>query len=394
MREAGLTEQLTVRVDLDQAPPSNEPIDVVFLFDVTGSMTDVIGVVRRRALEILTSIDRLTTNTAFAVGSFTDYGSPGEPWRLDQDITEDSDTARRSLENVALRASHNEDIPEAYSRALYESLGLSWRAGARRYVILFGDAPPKDPTFFGVATGVDAGRDGVPGTADDLRFAQVMEQLRSAEITVLAIVDETKRGTLWSPPSPFVNETVRAFEYMAAQTGGLMTPVSGADEIPAAVEGALRETFRPRPALQVPPEWAPWVRMSGAHPTEGESVFDFDVVLQPPSETEYGVYRFPLIATQGGDIGGGEIGFTGVTLRLGWWNYPWRPILVLLYLVALPLTFLAWAAGQGNIARRIPYYGHWAIVRLTGRMLALSLVVVGFYLVWTETPGTLPPFSR
>lgn len=394
IRASGLTDEFRVTVDLEQAPPSVEPLDILIVYDATGSMREVIDVVRTSALEILDSISAVSRNTRIAVGSLADYHNPGGPWMLHLDFTHDLATAQNALEAIALRPGSNNDIPEAYSRALHEAHEIAWRAEAQRFLLIFGDAPAHDPAFYGSDLGVDPGRDGASGTADDLRLTEVVDALAASNIRVLTVFDESKRGGLLSEPSPYFDEAVAGFEYMARQTRGMFRPVSAAREIPTAIEAALQETFRLRPKLEAPPHWAQWVLTSEAQATDVETVFDFDVVLQPPPDAEIGIYRFPLVASHAGDIGGEEIGFTGITIRLGWLYYPWRPILVLFYLLGLPLAFFAWSVRQRNIGRSIPYYGHWSFIRLGWHIAALGLVIIGLYLVWSTAPGSLPPFTR
>ena len=91
-------------------------------------------------------------NSAFGVASFADY-QERMPWRLDRDITEDIDSVATAI--TRLRLYDGKDFAEAYSRALYEARFVGWRPGARRIIILFGDAPAHDPNFYGQSTGID-----------------------------------------------------------------------------------------------------------------------------------------------------------------------------------------------------------------------------------------------
>src|SRR5205807_2562115 len=139
------------------------------------------------AVSIIQDIRRANPNTAFGVASFGDYGSTDPVWTLDQDITQDTAQVVAGLGRI--RMLDGGDYPEEYSRALYEMLFLNWRLGSQRYVVLFGYAPAQDPDVFANNLGIDPGRDGVPGTSDDLRYRDVVRQLVAAKITVIGIYD-------------------------------------------------------------------------------------------------------------------------------------------------------------------------------------------------------------
>jgi hypothetical protein len=389
----GGVDRVTVTVDLVEAPPSTVPVDICFLFDATGSMGNVFGVVRERAIEILESINSLSTNTAFSVATFTDYGG-GRPWVLHQDITADFARTQRQLAAISLRDDYNQDVPEAYSRALHEARGVSWRPGARRYLVLFGDAPAHDPDFYGENLGVDPGRDGVAGTPDDLRVVGVVNDLKASGIAVLVLFDESKRaGRFWGKGSPFTDKAIRGFEYMAAQSGGVVKGIGEAREIPKAIKLALRDTLRLQPALSAPADWAPWTRISAPRALSTGTAFEFDVDLNVPSTAGAGVHRFPLIATFAGESTTPEIGYVGVTIRLGAASFRWRPVLIALYLLGITLAVIA-AARYLSSGRSLPYQGHWPLIRLAGRALGALAVSAGLYAVWLYAPGTLPPFQR
>jgi hypothetical protein len=104
---------------------------------------------------------------------------------VDRGITTDTNAVRAAINGLTL--GHGEDLPESYSRALYETYAdpsVGWRTGAKKIVIMFGDDIPHDPAY---ATGIDPGRDGEVGTADDLYFEDVVAGLKSNGITVLAL---------------------------------------------------------------------------------------------------------------------------------------------------------------------------------------------------------------
>ena len=186
---------------------------------------------------IMRAIRASNPNSAFGVASFADY-QERMPWRLDRDITEDLDSVSAAI--TRLRLYDGKDFPEAYSRALHEARFVGWRPGARRFIVLFGDAPAHDPNFYGQSTGVDPGRDGIPGNEDDLRFAEVVRDLAVDRITVLVN---------YVPGDPLAR---KGFEFLAAQTGGAAIPVSDAKQVSTAIVAGLNEQSFARPTVRDP----------------------------------------------------------------------------------------------------------------------------------------------
>jgi hypothetical protein len=218
--------EFEMRVRLADDPPSLERIDILLLFDVTQSMRAVIDEVRTNAGTIMREIRAGNPNSAFGVASFADY-QERMPWRLDRDVTEDLASVSTAI--ARLRLYDGKDFPEAYSRALHEARFVGWRPGARRFVILFGDAPAHDPNFYGPSTGVDPGRDGIPGNEDDLRFAEVVRDLAVDRVTVLVN---------YVPGDQLAR---KGFEFLASQTGGAAIPVADATQVPATIVAGLNE---------------------------------------------------------------------------------------------------------------------------------------------------------
>jgi hypothetical protein len=216
-------------------------VDVVFLIDASGSMGDEIDEVQDQSEEIMESARALVSDSAFGVASFVDYsdftdseynltyGSGDDyPYRLDQDITEDTDDVRAALDGIELL--YGEDMPESYSRALWEMQFLDWRADSKRIVILFGDAHPHDRIFFDENYGVDPGRDEIAGTEDDLVFVDVVQDLADERISVIGVNSGYTS-----------DEAVMTFEYIAEETGGLYFPLRDAEDIPDAVAELIEE---------------------------------------------------------------------------------------------------------------------------------------------------------
>ncbi|MFN2272540.1 MAG: vWA domain-containing protein [Anaerolineae bacterium] len=281
-------------------------VDVVFLIDASGSMGDEIDQVQDQSMEIMDSVRALVSDSAFGVASFVDYsgfedsrygllyGSGDDyPYRLDQDITEDTATIRSALNRIDLL--YGNDTPEAYSRALWEMQFLEWREDSKRIVILFGDAYPHDRTFFSQDYGIDPGRDETEGTEDDLVFVDVVQDLVDEKISVIGVNSGTG------------SETVKFFEYVTDETGGLYFPLRDADDIPEAVAQSVEEEVSIIDLLtvRVSEEYKDWVIYTPESYTEVGSfqTVEFTVRICPlDAGTDDGRYDIELILDGDGVI--------------------------------------------------------------------------------------------
>jgi hypothetical protein len=365
-----------MRVRLAEDPPSLERIDILLLFDITQSMRAVIDEVRTNAGAIMRDIRAGNPNSAFGVASFADY-QERMPWRLDRDITEDLDSV--SIAIARLRLYDGKDFPEAYSRALHEARFVGWRPGARRFVILFGDAPAHDPNFYGQSTGVDPGRDGVPGNADDLRFAEVVRDLAVDRVTVLVN---------YVPGDQLAR---KGFEFLATQTGGAAIPVANAAQVPAAIVAGLNEQSFARPSVLVPREFSDWVEVSdGKRSRQGDlREYLYSVQVSVPPRATPGVRRFPLVVQYEDATRSVEIGATRVSVLTGWRYHPgWRWLL----LAAALLALLLWSRRSRRHSSR--FLHNRQFTRLLLRLAGLALFAFVVHLGWRYLAGAerLLPF--
>ncbi|MBT2661802.1 Calx-beta domain-containing protein, partial [Bacillus sp. ISL-45] len=181
--------------------PPVKKLDVVFVFDTTGSMGGEIENAKSRSIEIMNNISSKVEDTTFGVASFRDYpssydysgysstygGSTDVPFYLDQTLTNNISIVSASIQK--LYASGGSDWPESYTRALHEvsKSSMRWREDSKKVIILIGDAPTHDSDYAGYNFGVDPGEDGIAGTDDDLNFETVVNSLRDKEMMVLAL---------------------------------------------------------------------------------------------------------------------------------------------------------------------------------------------------------------
>jgi hypothetical protein len=118
--------------------PPGAAADIAFIVDTTGSMQNDIGDVKTKIKAV---IDALPTDRAFRFGlashrdypgTYTSYGysatygDPSDyPWRMHIDLTADRSAVKSAVDALTTRAPAG-DIPECYTRALYESQFFSW----------------------------------------------------------------------------------------------------------------------------------------------------------------------------------------------------------------------------------------------------------------------------
>jgi hypothetical protein len=175
--------QTAVKVS-DIIPFSFKNLDIVFAFDQTGSMSNMIDGAKRKALKLMKSVGARLGSQYFSVAGFSDYSDM--PYALYQPLTGDYQIVQAAIQRLTLY--DGDDAPEDYSRLMYESYSdplFGWREDSTRYLIIFGDSIPHDP---------DPGRDGILGTADDLKLSDVLARLAANKITVLYVADPGVSG--------------------------------------------------------------------------------------------------------------------------------------------------------------------------------------------------------
>lgn len=207
-----------------QAQPAPGKLDVMFLFDLSGSM--VITDFKATAAAVKDSLsDMGWLDVRFGVASHVDYpdytnsvitwgappvmgvlyGSSGTgdyAWNLDQNLTPDTALVNSVIAGLVIVPTAGGDGPQNYARALLDTAAkpdpvgappsplVSWRADATKVIILFADNTPHGnqtapPT--GVTWGEDPGRDVTGGTLDDLDMDFVLDELASNGFEVVTV---------------------------------------------------------------------------------------------------------------------------------------------------------------------------------------------------------------
>jgi hypothetical protein len=126
-------------VTVNKGTATTEKADVFFLSDTTGSMSPAISTVKSN---FSTIVSTLPSGTGFGVGQFKDKQNAGDPfnYNLDQDITTSVSAAQTAINTWS--ASGGGDDPEEGLYALTQvATTTSWESGAKRIVVIDGDAP-------------------------------------------------------------------------------------------------------------------------------------------------------------------------------------------------------------------------------------------------------------
>ena len=115
-------------------------LDVVFVVDATGSMQWVLDEVRDRIEDIADTIRSLVPIARFGFVAYRDYDDPEFLTRV-QPLTYSTSKLKNFI--AAIQAKGGGDWEEAVDAGVSDAVDQAgWRLGARRIIIVIGDAPP------------------------------------------------------------------------------------------------------------------------------------------------------------------------------------------------------------------------------------------------------------
>lgn len=126
-------------------------LDVMFVVDATGSMDWAIAEVRTRIADIVDSVRSLVPIARFGVVAYRDYDDPEFVTRV-QPLSFSLAKLTGFLDT--LDASGGGTWQEAVTAGMQAAMDANWRTGARRVVVIIGDAPPYEadmPRLLGLA---------------------------------------------------------------------------------------------------------------------------------------------------------------------------------------------------------------------------------------------------
>ncbi len=306
-------------VTIPDLPPR---VDVILAFDLTGSMGGVIDTAKANAIAVMTQLEATGTDFQFAVVSYMDYpsyyescgyntwyGSAGcgdYAYRLDQALTDDTAAVSNAINDLVLGC--GDDGPQDYTRIFYESFAdpsVSWRPGAKRILLNFGDNVPHDCNLNegwagGVwSTGGDPGRDEVMGTADDLDLQAVLAGMAAANVSLLeAHTGGDWTGGLWS--------------YWTGLTGGQVFDTTAGEFVTLVTEKILSAATVPVVnglTIAAGAGYEPW--LTSVAPPAYDGVLPgeercFEIQITVPDGTAEGDYVFTISALDKGFVSYGD----------------------------------------------------------------------------------------
>ena len=123
----------------------NEPLDVVFTIDSTGSMGSAISTVQSNIDALAQTIAATTNNYRFALVDFKDDPLNDSPYQAQVDLGFTTDLSALTDAVNTLSAYGGGDTPESVYDGVMTAFSLPWRSGVSKAVVLVGDAPAKDP---------------------------------------------------------------------------------------------------------------------------------------------------------------------------------------------------------------------------------------------------------
>jgi hypothetical protein len=277
-----------VNVDVPESAPMG---DVLFVFDLTGSMGEELNSAKAGATDIMNSFP--ATDIRFGVVSHMDYNgyfeSPGYagvyggagdyPYQLDQPLTSNKATVQTAINGLTLGG--GADSPESYSRVLYESYAdpaIQWREGAKRIVVEFGDDQPHDISL-----------------GDDLVLNTVLNGMNANNVELL-----------------FVSSGIYLTEWnaWAAVTGGHAYDLTGdfVTLVVNAINDGLTNPSVENLHLVASAGYAAWLTASDPMSYSGVTgvTVPFTATLTVPMGTAPGIYTFKLIAVDSRGVSYGE----------------------------------------------------------------------------------------
>jgi hypothetical protein len=167
---------------MQQATPQ---LDVEIAVDGTASMASAIAQAKQSGIAITDGVIQLLPDTRFSVVVFRDHGNPVGEYELVQPFTNDESLVESAFGRIKTAYNPNRDNgpAESYNLAFkrsYSDSQMGWRAGARKIVLVLGDAEPNGAGTNGLAGCHDRSHD-----PEGLSTRQELANMRSSERTLI-----------------------------------------------------------------------------------------------------------------------------------------------------------------------------------------------------------------
>lgn len=294
--------------------------DVLFSFDLTGSMGGILDTAKTNGIDIITGLEGTGVDIQYGVSSHMDYvgsyescgygpyyygdASYGDyPYALDQSITSVVFDVTNAINGLSL--GYGADGPEDYTRVFYESYAdetTGWRTGAKKVMVHFGDNVPHDCNLEeGISggtwtTGVDPGRDGSVGTSDDLDLQTVLDGMATNNVMLIECHTSTASQDHWL--------------YWVGITGGTLEFTGSAslvDDVISAVTEGLTTPEVTNVHFEAVDPFDDWIDSDWSYsgPTD-VCIDDIAIAFTVPEEVECGDYTFTVYVVDEAGVSYGE----------------------------------------------------------------------------------------
>ena len=220
---------------------STVSLDLCFVVDTTASMGDDIDNAAQNMSQILIALAARTGDYRVALVDYRDFASRTNdsedyPYRVQLDFTNSGEEISRAISNLEL--GYGGDEEETVYSALMAATKLNWREGAKRVIIVLGDAAPLDPepttgyTYDDVALALYKGGIAIDAARSDER---VLGDPDKSLISVFSI------GTDAS------DEASSFFDMLSTDTGGEHVDLDDASEVGDAIVESIDQIELARP---------------------------------------------------------------------------------------------------------------------------------------------------
>jgi hypothetical protein len=288
------------------------PIDILFAFDTTGSMSGVLNTAQRQANEIMGSLRSTFAggDIHFGVAEFKDY-EDGLPYKLHRSLVGSPGNGSVTSAINSLYTAGGGDGPESYARVLYESYAdgsIGWRQDSVHIVMMFGDNGPHDQQ--GLITSDSAYR--APGYYDPVAgIATYNSFARNASVAdiVSTMKERDKRLIMLSSGNDSYWRVAAA-----ATSGAQLTIGANPADLVNAMVVTLTDVLPPDPSTDqdgdgvLTAQCAPWCPVGKTCTDTYDDPADFGLNAQDIAIPETGQTWADLFGTTANDLDGdGEL---------------------------------------------------------------------------------------
>ncbi len=137
LQQASAAGEIHVTLDISDRSDSI-PVDVMFVVDTTGSMSDELSFLQTELTDIIGALPQQQSDINVGLVFYRDYGDTYVTRAYD--FSEDLNSSQLNLNQES--AAGGGDYPEAMDQALEAALRADWRENSRKLLFLLADAPP------------------------------------------------------------------------------------------------------------------------------------------------------------------------------------------------------------------------------------------------------------